>query len=148
MIKTCGCFTILTTENKILLLKRKDYPLWDLPGGRIEKHESPIECAIRETYEETGYKTNISYLVGTYNRPKFSDKQYIYHGIITGGSPIISGPETSCLKWFNIDCLPLNLVPNRRKQIKHYKYNHKDLKKTLKDNHILFLILNIKKRFF
>lgn len=31
--KTTGCFTIVdNNEGKILLVKRNDYPIWDLPG--------------------------------------------------------------------------------------------------------------------
>lgn len=36
MAKTSGCFTIvIDKEGRILLVKRKDYPLWDLPGGTL-----------------------------------------------------------------------------------------------------------------
>lgn len=55
-VNTIGCFTIVENgEGKILLVKRKDYPVWDLPGGRMEKHEQPETCAIREMEEETGH---------------------------------------------------------------------------------------------
>lgn len=39
-------------EPKILLLRV--YGKWDLPKGRIEKHESTYEAARRETFEEAG----------------------------------------------------------------------------------------------
>ena len=29
--------------------------MWSLPGGRIEKNETPEEAAVRETLEETGH---------------------------------------------------------------------------------------------
>ncbi|MEM5595346.1 hypothetical protein AAHB53_01635 [Niallia circulans] len=43
-----------------------------------------------------------------------------------GGNPIEEGPETEKVAWVNIHHLPLNMVPNRRKQIKNYlqKKNH------------------------
>lgn len=44
-------------DSRILLMKRNkepNYGLWVAPGGKIEKHESPWECAIRELREETG----------------------------------------------------------------------------------------------
>ncbi len=46
-------------EGRLLLLKRKKYPnhgLWSCIGGKLEMEmgESPFECAIRETREETG----------------------------------------------------------------------------------------------
>ncbi len=49
---------IKTPKGKILLLKRAPYKkhpgTWDLPGGGVEKGESPKSAAKRETEEETG----------------------------------------------------------------------------------------------
>lgn len=51
-------------NNKILLVKHihpiSKYEWWVPPGGGIEKHDnSVIDCIIRETYEETGYKIKV-----------------------------------------------------------------------------------------
>lgn len=36
-VYTQGAFVIVLNENQqILLVKRKNVPLWDLPGGRID----------------------------------------------------------------------------------------------------------------
>ena len=51
---------IVNNDNKILLLKRSDYPdqwmpnKWSLVGGAIEKGESPEKACKREVEEETG----------------------------------------------------------------------------------------------
>ncbi len=37
---------------EVLLILRRD--LWDLPKGKIEPEESPVEGALREVEEETG----------------------------------------------------------------------------------------------
>ncbi|MBU3217825.1 NUDIX hydrolase [Clostridium estertheticum] len=57
-MSTQGAFSIILNKNKdkILLVKRKDFPIWDLPGGRIEAGENFTGCAIREAVEETGYE--------------------------------------------------------------------------------------------
>ena len=48
--------------NRILILQRGPTATimpykWNLPGGFIESHETPEQAAIRETYEETGLRT-------------------------------------------------------------------------------------------
>ena len=58
-------------ENKILLLKRKNDPAKDTytgVGGHIESNESPKQCALRETFEETGLELNDIKILGYYNK--------------------------------------------------------------------------------
>ena len=50
----------VTNENKVVLVRQYRYAFdgfsWECPGGIIDDGEEPIECAIREVLEETGYK--------------------------------------------------------------------------------------------
>jgi len=48
--------TVVTTpqHNKVLLVKRKDVPVWVLPGGGVDENETIEEAAKRELFEETG----------------------------------------------------------------------------------------------
>ena len=45
----------LIIDGKVILVKRRDCPVWVLPGGKIDDGETPEEAIIRETKEETGY---------------------------------------------------------------------------------------------
>ena len=61
--------TILINKDKVGLIYRKDYNDYTFPKGHLEKNESLIECAIRETNEET--KREVSIIL---NNPLFIDK--------------------------------------------------------------------------
>ncbi|MGF3103028.1 NUDIX hydrolase [Rossellomorea sp. DUT-2] len=134
MSKTAGCFTIVINQKGyILLAKRKDYPLWDLPGGTLEKGEDTTICAIRETEEETGYIISIKQKIGEYYKPQYNDVEHLFLGELEGGSPIDGGPETEEVKWFHPRKLPFYMIPNRRQQIRNYfKYKGEIVEKSLR----------------
>ncbi len=51
-----GCSVLVTSDEKVLLIKRGKDPLkdhWSLPGGSQEPGETLEECARRELTEET-----------------------------------------------------------------------------------------------
>ncbi|MBU3199848.1 hypothetical protein LL037_07940 [Clostridium estertheticum] len=59
-----------------------------------------------------GSFTIILMKIGEYNRIQFNDIQHIFIGKIIGGQ------ETSKVKWFKLNNLPLLMVPHRKEQIK------------------------------
>ncbi|MEG7379752.1 NUDIX hydrolase [Bacillus subtilis] len=144
---TQGSFVIVSNEkHQILLVKRKDVPLWDLPGGRVDPGETAEAAAVREVLEETGYNAALSAKIGVYQRPKFQDEQHVFAGYITGGQAITSGMETADLKWFSPQRLPLFIVPNRKRQIKDFMSGSLDATVTLKDSGMLAAIGLLKRR--
>lgn len=55
--KTSASMVILRHGTKYLLLNRNKEPFighYVPVGGKLDPHESPLDCAIRETLEETG----------------------------------------------------------------------------------------------
>ncbi len=54
--KSCGCIVI--DNDKVLLVKQNDGHT-AFPKGHIEQGETEEECALRETFEETGLKVKI-----------------------------------------------------------------------------------------
>jgi 8-oxo-dGTP pyrophosphatase MutT (NUDIX family) len=49
-----GVLIIREDGKKVLLIKHKKLGVWIYPGGHIEEEENPLDCAIRESKEETG----------------------------------------------------------------------------------------------
>lgn len=51
------------SDSRLLIAQRKDgvhqASLWEFPGGKCEPGETPAECAVRETREETGLEVTV-----------------------------------------------------------------------------------------
>lgn len=50
---------ILIKDGKILLIKHRYIQEWFQPGGHIDDGETPLQAAIRELTEETGWQTKL-----------------------------------------------------------------------------------------
>jgi len=61
----------VTGDSKLVLTRQYRHPvgeiIYDLPGGRAEPDEAPIESAWRELQEETGYRANHIEPLGSLN---------------------------------------------------------------------------------
>ncbi len=104
-------------ETRVLLHLRGDIRLWSLPGGGVEPGEAWEEAAVREAYEETGYRIAIDRLVGEYRRPQIGDTKRLFVGRIRGGAPRARPPETIRIAWFSVDRLPPNRLPWLREYV-------------------------------
>ena len=105
-----GTGMILEQDGKILCLKRADGLGYALPGGIVRYRETVEECVLREIYEETGYTTRITGLVGVYSArqrdPRFRSVAIVYAGEILDGTLCASREGQPC--W----CLPGELFGN------------------------------------
>jgi len=141
----CVGVIILNTKNEIFMQRRlpgtkrlgygitSDY--WEIPGGKADNGETPIETAIRECKEETNldisdceiiYEDKEDTDVGNWDFFTVLAKKY-------KGSPKVAEPNKySEFKWVNIDNLPENLFPPTLKTLNEYK---KLLKKITHDKH-------------
>ncbi len=70
----------LTDRNEVLMVKQYRHPvgqeLWEIPAGKIEAGEKPLQCAQRELEEETGYLAqNWHQIYSFYASPGFCTEQ-------------------------------------------------------------------------
>ncbi len=98
-------------RKKILLVKRRDLPVWVLPGGGLDAGESPEQGALRETEEETGLEVSLKRAVAVYlpvNR--LTQKTFFFELEQVGGHPKPSA-EAQEVAFFALDQLPKRLAP-------------------------------------
>lgn len=98
-------------RKKVLLVLRRDVPVWVLPGGGINSGESPDDAIIREILEETGFHVKISRLVGEYTPiNRLTRPTHLYECTVIEGQPTPSS-ETKAVQFFDLDHLPLMPPP-------------------------------------
>ena len=93
-------------RTSVLLILRRDVPVWVLPGGGIDPGETPEQAIVREILEETGLTVKIDRLVGKYyplNR--LAKRTLLYECSVLKGTPAPS-PETQDAKFFPLSALP------------------------------------------
>ena len=75
----------ITDDQKIILVRQFRKPLekmnLEIPAGKLEPNEDPMECALRELKEETGYTaSNMTQITKFYTSPGFANEIiYLYH---------------------------------------------------------------------
>ena len=63
-----GAAAIIVNDNGEVLLVKHTYGKcnWEIPGGRAEEGESPVDTAIREVWEEAGLSVVALHMTGYY----------------------------------------------------------------------------------
>lgn len=79
---TCAVFD---DTGQVLLSKRGDLGLWNLPGGRVDGGELLADAAVREVREETGVEIEIERPVGLYYSAGWQRLNVLYRARTVGG---------------------------------------------------------------
>jgi 8-oxo-dGTP pyrophosphatase MutT (NUDIX family) len=118
-------------RSAVLLVQRRDVPVWVLPGGGIDPNETPENAVIREILEETGFTVKVDRLVGDYIPINRLTKQtYLYECTILSGHPTES-LETKRVCFFPLSDLPKRIPPPYKEWIADGRVIHPPIQKKL-----------------
>ncbi|MBS3903369.1 MAG: NUDIX hydrolase [Anaplasmataceae bacterium] len=100
-----------STNTEVLLIKRRDVPVWVLPGGGIDPGETPELAVCRELFEESGFRVKILRKVALYEpRNKLARRTHFFECTIESGTAI-KGSESRDIRFFPIHQLPTAMPP-------------------------------------
>jgi ADP-ribose pyrophosphatase YjhB (NUDIX family) len=88
--------------GRILVVRPTYTNEWMLPGGRVERGETPHQAAVREAREETGLDVVLDRLVLVDAR-KASGTSFVFAGHVTGGELEPQLGEIAEVGWLHRD---------------------------------------------
>ncbi|MGE4271626.1 MAG: NUDIX hydrolase [Desulfitobacterium sp.] len=79
VVRHPGAVGILPFKGEELLLVRQyRYPIeqvtLEIPAGKLDPGETPLDCAERELREETGFRGTLEHMVSIYTTPGFTNE--------------------------------------------------------------------------
>lgn len=111
---------VVVHDEQVLLVKRTNPSLWELPGGGMEPGETPTQTVVREVREETGLQVECVELLGRYARQGFrAHLALVYLCQPVGGNLHPQRREATQVRYFPLDALPRGLFPWYRPIIQH-----------------------------
>lgn len=121
-----AAYGVILDEDRILLAHWREHGHsgWTLPGGGIDPGEDPADAAVREIFEETGYRAELDGLLGIHSfvaQPEnrltpgateaLHGLRIIYRARVTGGELTYEvGGSTDLAAWH-----PLSAVPSLKR---------------------------------
>ena len=106
---------VFDERDRVLLVRHSEGNVWTTPGGMIEPGETPADCAVRETWEETGFAVDLLRVVGVFggelctseysNGDRVAWVSTVFEATIVGGTMRPDGEETLEVRYFEPDQL-------------------------------------------
>lgn len=118
-----SAFAVILEREKVLLCHRRDYDLWNLPGGATVDGETSWHTVVRETREETGLEVRATRLSGVYYKPDNNELSLCFICEIESGNPGVSD-EADRVEWFSVANIPINTSPKQVERIRDAIKNH------------------------
>ncbi|MEU1408526.1 NUDIX domain-containing protein [Streptomyces sp. NPDC005728] len=120
---------VQNAAGQVLLIKRSDNGRWALPGGGHDAGEFISDTVVREVWEETGIKVEVSELTGIYTDPghvlQYDDGEVrqqfsmCFRARPVGGD-LRTSNETTQVRWVDPTDLPqYDIHPTMQLRIEH-----------------------------
>jgi 8-oxo-dGTP pyrophosphatase MutT (NUDIX family) len=77
---------VAVQDGKVLLLENERNE-WELPGGKLERSEDPVDCVVREIGEETGWQVTAGPLLDCW---QYHIREGVDVVIVTYGCRVLS----------------------------------------------------------
>jgi 8-oxo-dGTP diphosphatase len=103
--------TIPEQDGATLLTRRSIDPgrgLWTFPGGFVDFGETVTDAAMRETFEETGLKVDLTGLLNVYTYPG-APVIIVYRARVIDGT-LTTCDENDALEWVKPDRIPWDVL--------------------------------------
>ena len=115
---------VIRRRQKVVLVKRAEPPCvgaWCLPSGHIELGELPEDAVVREAYEETGLRIDVSTAVPYFelitSDPRHEEILLIVYETREVSGDLTPGTDASDVRWWKWNRLPPLSAPEHRKII-------------------------------
>lgn len=111
---------IADQERGVLLLWRHRFTTdtwgWEVPAGRVDAGETPIEAAAREAFEETGWRPGPIRLLTSYF-PHNGTSDATFHLFVADGATYVGDPsdptESERVEWVDVPRLRVEIAAGR-----------------------------------
>jgi ADP-ribose pyrophosphatase YjhB (NUDIX family) len=115
--------TIPEDDGRVLLTRRSINPgrgLWTFPGGFVDFGETVTDAAVRETFEETGLRVQLTGLHNVYTYPG-APVIIVYRATVLGGT-LTTCAENDCVEWRGLSEIPWDdlAFPSTREALREW----------------------------
>lgn len=95
IINTESNTVVLTKQFRCAITSKTKERILEIVAGVVEEHEDPLETAIREAEEESGYKIkpeNITPILSCFTSPGLSSERFfLFHATVTNEDKVSKG---------------------------------------------------------
>lgn len=107
---------------EVAVIHRPGYDDWTFPKGKVASGESEIEGAVREVWEETGFRVRVGRALGEIRYTKMTSwgprpKVVRYWAMHADGGAFLPNNEVDEIRWLPLDAAADLLTYERDRQV-------------------------------